>query len=83
MGFREEYKQKRTTAKQAVPVVRSGDWIEYGELTGMPRCLDRKELIRTAEAGDPEAEHHKKGGQISNLSPFRFWQISNLSPFHI
>ena len=36
MGFQEEYKQKLVTADEAVKVVQSGDWVDYGWCTGTP-----------------------------------------------
>ena len=41
MGRIEEYKKKLVTAEKAVQVVQSGDWVEYGEFTGMVRSLDK------------------------------------------
>ena len=33
----ELYRQKLTTAAEAVKEVRSGDWVDYGWCTGTPR----------------------------------------------
>ena len=41
MDFNEIYKQKLTTADEAVKVIRSGDWIDYGWCTGTVDALDR------------------------------------------
>ena len=30
MSFLEEYKQKLVTADEAVKVIKSGDWVDYG-----------------------------------------------------
>ena len=30
MSFLEEYKQKLVTADEAVKIVKSGDWVDYG-----------------------------------------------------
>src|SRR5699024_8083857 len=30
MSYQEEYRQKLTTAEEAVKVVKSGDWVDYG-----------------------------------------------------
>ena len=37
----ELYRQKLTTAAEAVKEVRSGDWVDYGWCTGTPEALDR------------------------------------------
>ena len=34
MSFLEEYKQKLVTADEAVKIVKSGDWVDYGWCTG-------------------------------------------------
>ena len=34
MDFNEIYKQKLTSADEAVKVIKSGDWIDYGWCTG-------------------------------------------------
>ena len=36
MDFQAEYKKKLTTAAEAVKVVKSGDWVDYGWCTGTP-----------------------------------------------
>ena len=41
MDFNEIYKQKLTTADEAVKVIRSGDWIYYGWCTGTVDALDK------------------------------------------
>lgn len=41
MSLMKEYKKKLVTADQAVRVVKSGDWIDYGSFTGTVRCLDK------------------------------------------
>ncbi|OPY90276.1 MAG: Succinyl-CoA:coenzyme A transferase [Syntrophaceae bacterium PtaU1.Bin231] len=41
MGWMDEYRRKLVSAEQAVQAVKSGDWVEYGEFTGMPRALDK------------------------------------------
>lgn len=40
----ELYRQKLTTAAEAVKEVRSGDWVDYGWCTGTPEALDRRWL---------------------------------------
>lgn len=38
--FRKEYEAKLTTAKEAVKVVKSGDWVDFGWTIGIPYDLD-------------------------------------------
>ncbi len=52
MGFENEYQKKLTTAKEAVKVVKSGDWIDYGWCTGHPVALDKALAERAAELED-------------------------------
>lgn len=52
MDFSQEYKQKLVSADQAVSVVKSGDWVDYGWCTGTPDVLDRALAKRTDELKD-------------------------------
>ena len=52
MGQMDEYKKKLVTAEKAVQVVQSGDWVEYGEFTGMVRSLDKALAKRKGELKD-------------------------------
>lgn len=49
MNFSQEYQSKLTTADEAVKVVQSGDWVDYGWCTGTPDALDRALARRTDE----------------------------------
>ncbi len=52
MDFQEEYRQKLVSADQAVKVVKSGDWVDYGWCNGTPDALDRALARRTDELTD-------------------------------
>lgn len=52
MSFQEEYKQKLVTADEAVKVVKSGDWVDYGWCNGTPDALDKALAKRTDELTD-------------------------------
>ncbi len=52
MSFQEEYKQKLVSADEAVKVVKSGDWVDYGWTTGTPDVLDKALAKRTDELFD-------------------------------
>ena len=52
MSFLEEYKQKLVTADEAVKIVNSGDWVDYGWCTGAPDALDVALAKRTDELKD-------------------------------
>ena len=41
MSYQEEYRQKLTTAEEAVKVVKSGDWVDYGWCTNTAEVLTR------------------------------------------
>lgn len=52
MSFTDEYKQKLVSADEAVKVVKSGDWVDYGWCTGTPDALDKALAKRTDELKD-------------------------------
>ncbi len=52
MGFEKEYQQKLVSADEAVKLVQSGDWVDYGWTTGTPDALDRALAKRTDELHD-------------------------------
>ena len=52
MSFLEEYKQKLVSADEAVKVIKSGDWVDYGWCTGTPDLLDKALAKRTDELKD-------------------------------
>lgn len=52
MDFSEEYRQKLVSADQAVSVVKSGDWVDYGWCTGTADALDKALAKRTDELKD-------------------------------
>lgn len=52
MSFLEEYKQKLVSADEAVKIVKSGDWVDYGWCTGTPYALDKALARRTDELKD-------------------------------
>lgn len=52
MNYEAEYRSKLTSAEEAVKVVRSGDWVDYGWSTGSPNTLDRALAKRAEELSD-------------------------------
>lgn len=52
MDFSQEYQSKLKTADEAVKVVQSGDWVDYGWCTGTPDALDRALAKHTDELRD-------------------------------
>lgn len=52
MDFSQEYQSKLKTADEAVKIVQSGDWVDYGWCTGTPDALDRALARRTDELRD-------------------------------
>ena len=61
------YRSKLTTADEAVKVIKSGDWVDYGFCTVHPRVLDEA-LARRA----PELENVKVRGGIALWKPAIF-----------
>ncbi len=52
MGFEQLYQSKLTTADQAVSVIKSGDWVDYGWASGHPVALDAALARRMGELHD-------------------------------
>lgn len=49
MNFAREYKEKLVSAEQAVKIIKSKDWVDYGWATGTPVDLDRALAQRAEE----------------------------------
>ena len=47
-NWAEMYQRKLVSAEEAVKVIKSGDWVDYGWVTGHPVALD--EALARAEA---------------------------------
>ena len=41
MDYKQEYQKKLTTAENAVKIVKSGDWVDYGWCANHPLILDK------------------------------------------
>ncbi|MCI8809184.1 MAG: butyryl-CoA:acetate CoA-transferase [Oscillibacter sp.] len=52
MHYLEEYKQKLTTAAEAVKTVKSGDWVDYGWCVCTANALDKALAARSEELTD-------------------------------
>ena len=52
MNYQEMYQQKLTTAEEAVKVVKSGDWVDYGWCGNHPIALDKALAARKDELYD-------------------------------
>ncbi len=52
MGYAEEYQKKLVSADEAVKVVQSGDWVDYGWCNGTADALDQALAKRTDELKD-------------------------------
>lgn len=52
MDYQAEYQKKRTTAAEAVKIIQSGDWVDYGWCTNHPVALDRALAARKDELTD-------------------------------
>lgn len=52
MSYTDLYQKKLTTAEEAVKVVQSGDWVDYGWCTGTPVALDAALAKRLPELND-------------------------------
>lgn len=52
MSYQEQYKRKLTTADEAVKVVKSGDWVDFGWCVSTPDVLDKALAKRAGELAD-------------------------------
>lgn len=52
MDFTQEYKQKLVSADEAVKIIKSGDWVDYGWCNGTVNVLDKALAKRTDELKD-------------------------------
>ena len=52
MDYRKEYEEKLVSAQEAVKLVESGDWVDYGWCTATPDILDKALAARTDELTD-------------------------------
>ena len=52
MNVQELYQQKLTTAEEAVKIVKSGDWVDYGWCCNQPVALDKALAARKDELFD-------------------------------
>ena len=52
MDYRADYRSKLRTAEEAVKVVKSGDWVDYGTNIGFPKLLDAALAKRKEELFD-------------------------------
>lgn len=52
MSYQKEYQQKLTSASEAVKVVKSGDWVDYGWCTCTPETQDKALAARSGELTD-------------------------------
>jgi acyl-CoA hydrolase len=57
MSYAEEYKRKLTTPEEAVKVVKSGDWIDYGFGHTKPVALDKALAARKNELKNINIRH--------------------------
>lgn len=56
MNLAEEYKKKLVTPEEAVKVVESGDWIEYGSFSGNVVLLVRALAARKDDPGTSKSD---------------------------
>ena len=54
-NYEEMYRQKLRTADEAVKVIKSGDWVDYGFCAIHPRVLDEALARRAPELEDVKA----------------------------
>lgn len=63
MDIKQEYQRKLVSADEAVQLVRSGDWVDYGWCVCTPEVLDRALAKRTDELSDVKL----RGGILMKL----------------
>ena len=63
MDFQKEYQQKLVSADEAVKIIKSGDWVDYGWCTGTPDALDKALAKRTDELKDVKLRGGEDAGE--------------------
>ena len=84
MSYQEEYRQKLTTAEEAVKVVKSGDWVDYGWCTNTAEVLDQALAARMGELHDVKVRggillHMPAIAQIENPGDHFTWNSWHMS----
>jgi butyryl-CoA:acetate CoA-transferase len=71
VNFQEEYRSKLVTPDEAVKVVKSGDWVEYGTFTGQVVELDKALARRKDELSDVKIRGTARVGvpEVVNVDP--------------
>jgi acyl-CoA hydrolase len=69
MGHRGEYKRKIISAEEAVGLVRSGMWIDYGAICGFPSLIDEKLCERASELKEVKIRAEHSHTQIPKIDP--------------
>lgn len=77
-NYEEMYRQKLRTADEAVKVIKSGDWVDYGFCAIHPRVLDEA-LARRA----PELEDVKVRGGHQPVEARNFRHRGSRSPYYL
>ncbi len=67
MDYQELYKQKLTTAAEAVKVVKTGDWVDYGFCANHPVALDK--ALAERMAADPSLTNLQFRGGVALWQP--------------
>jgi acyl-CoA hydrolase len=52
LSYGQDYRRKLVSANQAVKLIKSGDWIDYGSMNGQVVSLDRALAARKDELKD-------------------------------
>lgn len=84
MTYQEKYKQKLTTPDEAVKVVKSGDWVDYGWCVTTPDVLDKALAKRAAELTDVKIRggiltHRPAIANVSDVAKHFTWNSWHMS----
>ena len=77
MQYKEEYKSKLTTPDEAVKLVKSGDWVDYGSNNSMPISLDSALALRKMNCTALRSEAIFCPDLFRSLSAIRKWNTSS------
>ena len=67
MGLAEEYRKRVVTAEEAVKVVKSGDWVEYGQFATQNVVLDKALAARKNELKDVKIRSTTRVGAMPEV----------------
>lgn len=80
--FRKEYRQKLKSAKDAISVIKNGDWVDYGWAVTTPVACDKALAERIANAGGLEDIKIRGGLLVQIPEVFKLENAAKYASWH-